>query len=112
MPSLLIPFGLDRKKKIVEPEGAAKGCACHCICSGCQAPLLSRHPKLNRTYFAHDSKHPEAKSEEECPFSSAVAVAMMARALVNSLPGKTFDISDYNYRYNFDCCGKTEVFTE
>lgn len=111
MSSLLIPFGLDRKtKEIVEPEDAARGRACNCICPGCQAPLLSRHPKLNRTHFAHDSKHPEAKPEEECPFSSAVAVAMMARALVDSLPGKTFEISDYNYRYNFDCCGKAEDF--
>ncbi len=73
MTGLLIPFGLDRNTRdIVEPEDAARGRACNCICPGCAAPLLSRHPKENRIHFAHDSKHPEAKPEEECPFSSAV----------------------------------------
>lgn len=106
MSSLLIPFGLDRNtKEIIEPEDAARGRACHCICPGCQAPLLSRHPKENRIHFAHDSKHPEAKPEEECPFSSAVAIAMMARELAESLPGKAFEIPDYEYEYCFDCCG-------
>lgn len=108
--TLLIPFGLNRKtKEIVEPEDAARGRACNCICPGCQAPLLSRHPKENRIHFAHDSKHPEAKPEEECPFSSAVAIAMMARELAESLPGKVFEIPDYEYEYSFDCCGDIET---
>ncbi|WP_028877630.1 hypothetical protein [Teredinibacter turnerae] len=109
MTGLLIPFGLDRDtKEIVEPEDAARGRACNCICPGCQAPLLSRHPKDNRIHFAHDSKHPEAKPEEECPFSSAVAIAMMARELVESLPGKLFEIRDYEYEYYFECCSDIE----
>lgn len=109
MIGLLIPFGLDRNTKaIIEPEDSAKGRACNCICPGCQAPLLSRHPKKNRFHFAHDSKHPEAKPEEECPFSPAVAIAMMARELAESLSSKVFKIPDYNYEYSFDCCGKTE----
>lgn len=109
MTGLLIPFGLDRNTRdIVEPEDAARGCACNCIYPGCQAPLLSHHPKENRIHFAHDSKHPEAKPEEECPFSSAVAIAMMARELVGSLPGKLFEIPDYEYEYSFDCCGAIE----
>lgn len=110
MKNPLIPFGLDRNtKEIVEPEDAARGRACNCICPGCQAPLLSRHPKENRIHFAHDSKHPEAKPEEECPFSSAVAIAMMARELVESLPGKVFEIPDYEYKYYFDCCSDVET---
>lgn len=110
MTGLLIPFGLDRNtKEIVEPEDAARGRACNCICPGCQAPLLSRHPKENRIHFAHDSKHPEAKPEEQCPFSSAVAIAMMARELVGSLSGKLFEIPDYEYEYFFDCCGDIET---
>ncbi|SMF38517.1 hypothetical protein SAMN02745866_02444 [Alteromonadaceae bacterium Bs31] len=109
MTGLLIPFGLDRNTtEIVEPEDAARGRACNCICPGCQAPLLSRHPKENRIHFAHDSKHPDAKPEEECPFSSAVAIAMMARELAGSLSGKLFEIPDYKYEYYFDCCGDIE----
>lgn len=109
MTGLLIPFGLDRMTKaIVEPEDAARGRRCNCICPACHAPLLSRHPKENRVHFAHDSKHPKAKPEEECLFSSAVAIAMMARELVDSLPGKVFEIPDYEYEYCFDCCGDIE----
>ena len=109
MKNLLIPFGLDPiNNKIVEPEDAVRGRACNCICPGCQAPLLSRHPIENRIHFAHDSKHPEAKPEEECPFSSAVAIAMMARELVDSLPDKVFETPDYNLEYHFECCGVTE----
>lgn len=96
-------------KEIVEPEDAARGRACSCICPGCQAPLLSRHPKENRIHFAHESKHPEAKPEEECPFNSAVAIAMMARKLVESLPGKLFEIPDYEYEHYFDCCSDIET---
>lgn len=110
MTGLLIPFGLDRNTNaIVEPEDAARGRACNCICPGCQAPLLSRHPKENRIHFAHDSKHPEAKPEEECPFSSAVAIAMMARELAESLSGKLFEIPHFEYEYCFDCCGDFKV---
>ncbi|WP_019606232.1 hypothetical protein [Teredinibacter turnerae] len=110
MTGLLIPFGLDRNtKEIVEPEDAARGRACNCICPGCQAPLLSRHPKENRIHFAHDSKHSEAKPEEECPFSSAVAIAMMARELAESLPGKVFETPNYEYEFWFDCCSYLEI---
>lgn len=109
MTNLLIPFGLDRTTNaIIEPEDAARGRACNCICPGCHAPLLSRHPKEHRVHFAHDSKHPDAKPEEECPFSSAVAIAMMARELADTLTGKTFLIPDYYYRFYFECCGDTK----
>lgn len=109
MSSLLIPFGLGRiSKAIIEPEDAVRGRACNCICPGCHAPLLSRHPKEHRVHFAHDSKHPDAKPEEECPFSSAVAIAMMARELAELLPGQVFEIPDYAYAHHFECCCKTE----
>lgn len=109
MTGLLIPFGMDRNtKEIVEPEDAARGRVCNCICPGCHAPLLSRHPKENRIHFAHDSKHPEAKPEGECPFSSAVAIAMMARELAGSLPGKVFEIPDYYFKFCFGCCDVTK----
>ena len=109
MNNLLIPFGLDRATNaIVEPEDADRGRACNCVCPGCHAPLLSRHPKEHRIHFAHDSKHPDAKPEEECPFSSAVAIAMMARELADSLTGKTFFIPEYDCRHQFECCGDTE----
>ncbi|MFT6102781.1 MAG: ssDNA-binding Zn-finger/Zn-ribbon topoisomerase 1 [Candidatus Endobugula sp.] len=109
MNNLLIPFGLDRvTNAIVEPEDADRGRACHCVCPGCHAPLLSRHPKAHRVHFAHDSKHPDAKPDEECPFSSAVAIAMMARELAESLIGKAFFIPEYDYCHQFECCGDTE----
>lgn len=106
MNSLLIPFGLDRATgDIIEPEDADKGRACNCICPGCHAPLLSRHPKEKRIHFAHDSKHPDAKPDEECPFSSAVAVAMMVRELAGRFSGKSFFIPEYSVRHRFKCCG-------
>jgi len=112
MTDLLIPFGLDRNtKNIVEPEDAARGRACNCICPGCQAPLLSRHPKENRAHFAHDSKNPEAKPQEKCPFSSAVAIAMMARELTGLLRGKEFKIPDYDCEHHFECCDDIEILS-
>ncbi len=106
MSGLLIPFGLDRTTNaIIEPEDAARGRACNSICPGCKAPLLSRHPKEHRVHFAHDSKHRDAKPEEECPFSSAVAIAMMARELADRIIGKKFLIPEYDYRHHFNCCG-------
>lgn len=110
MTALRIPFGLDRTTKaIIEPEDAARGRACNCICPGCLAPLLSRHPKEHRIHFAHDSKHPEAKPEEECPFSSAVAIAMMARELVAVLPGQEFAVPDYHFVHHFACCDQSKM---
>lgn len=112
MSGLLIPFGLDRSANtIVEPEDAERGRACNCICPGCHAPLLSRHPKEHRVHFAHDSKHPEAKPEEECPFSSAVAVAMMVREIADQLVGKALLIPKLNGRRFFECCGKVVDFS-
>jgi ssDNA-binding Zn-finger/Zn-ribbon topoisomerase 1 len=109
MNNLLIPFGLDRvTNAIVEPEDADRGRACNCLCPGCHAPLLSRHPKEHRVHFAHDSKHPDAKPDEKCPFSAAVAIAMMARELSESLTGKGFFIPEYDYCHQFECCGDTE----
>jgi ssDNA-binding Zn-finger/Zn-ribbon topoisomerase 1 len=109
MNNLLIPFGLDRvTNAIVEPEDADRGRACNCLCPGCHAPLLSRHPKEHRVHFAHDSKHPDAKPDEKCPFSAAVAIAMMARELAESLTGKGFFIPEYDYCHQFECCGDTE----
>lgn len=108
MTGLLTPFGLDIKSRaIIEPEDAKRGRACDCICPGCKAPLLSRHPKNHRNHFAHDSKHPDAKPEEECPFSSAVAIAMMARELAESLLGKTLSIPEYDIVHQFECCSET-----
>lgn len=93
MSELLIPFGIHRETgEFIEPEDADRGRACNCICPGCKAPLLSRHPQDEdrRRYFAHDSKHELAKPEEECPFSSSVAVAMMVRELAQQYIGKIF----------------------
>jgi len=101
----LIPFGIHRDTgEIVEPEDATKGRACNCLCPGCKAPLLSRHPKAKRYHFAHDSKHEEAKPEEECPFSSAVAVAMMVREVSRSLVGKRICTPEYKLVETFTCC--------
>lgn len=105
MSELLIPFGVHKETNtIIEPEDASKGRACNCICPGCKAPLLARHPKVNRSHFAHDSKHKDAKPEEECPFSSAVAVAMMAREIAPQLQGCELATPSYDYDVFFDCC--------
>ena len=107
MVGLLIPFGVDRSSHaIIEPEDASRGRACNCLCPGCHAPLLSRHPKEHRIHFAHDSKHPEAKPEQECPFSSAVAIAMMAREICSELIDKNILLPALEYTHCFDCCGE------
>jgi len=46
--------------------------------------------------------------KRNAPFSSAVAIAMMARESADSLPGKVFKIPYYEYEYYFDCCGVIE----
>ncbi len=105
MYELLVPFGIHRESgKIVEPEDAPKGRACNCLCPGCKAPLLSRHPKVNRYHFAHDSKHESAKPEQSCPFSSTVAVAMMIRHLAPRLKGRVIQTPAYRLPLQFDCC--------
>lgn len=106
MGDLLIPFGIHRDTgDIVEPEDAPKGRACNCLCPGCKAPVLSRHPKQNRFHFAHDSRHELARPEAECPFNSAVAVAMMIRELAPSFTGKSFNTPDYQINLKHPCCG-------
>lgn len=105
MSELLIPFGIHRESgAIVEPEDAPKGRACLCLCPGCKAPLLSRHPKINRYHFAHDSRHELAKPEQECPFSSPVAVAMMVRELAGSLTGQFISTPHYQVLLKHPCC--------
>ena len=105
MSELLIPFGIHRETgAMVEPEDAPKGRACNCLCPGCKAPVLSRHPRKNRYHFAHDSRHELAKPEQECPFSSAVAVAMMIRELAPSLGGKAINTPDYQRILKHPCC--------
>ncbi len=110
MAELLIPFGVDAVSGlIVEPEDAERGRACNCVCPGCDSPLLSRHPKdERRTHFAHDSRHPDAKAFEKCPFNSALAVAMMARNLVPKLSGKVIELPNYYVPVDFSCCGSDE----
>ena len=107
MSELLIPFGIHRESgDMVEPEDAPKGRSCNCLCPGCKAPLLSRHPKINRYHFAHDSRHELAKPEQECPFSSPVAVAMMVRELADSLTGQFIHTPDYQVLLKHPCCDK------
>lgn len=109
MSELLIPFGLHRETgEIIEPEDAPKGRACSCLCPGCKAPLLSRHPQVKRYHFAHDSRHQDAKPEEECPFSSAVAVAMMVRELTPQLVGKILETPSLELTEHYSCCGKSD----
>ncbi|BCE02787.1 hypothetical protein [Marinicellulosiphila megalodicopiae] len=105
MSDLLIPFGIEiDTDEIIEPEDAKKGRACNCKCPGCKAPLLSRHSTINRTHFAHDSKHINAIPENRCDFSGAVAVSMMAMELAKSLPGKFFRTADYELTHKYECC--------
>jgi len=106
MSELLIPFGVHRVTgEVLEPEDAPKGRACNCLCPGCKAPLLSRHPKEKRYHFAHDSRHKNAKPEEECPFNSAVAVAMMVRELSGQLSGKNLETPTFEVMIRYTCCG-------
>ncbi|MCJ8314618.1 MAG: hypothetical protein HRU38_20940 [Saccharospirillaceae bacterium] len=105
MSDLLIPFGIEIDTgETIEPEDSKKGRACNCKCPGCKAPLLSRHSTINRTHFAHDSKHPNAIPENECDFSGAVAVSMMAMEVAKSLSGELFQTVDYEKIHTFDCC--------
>jgi hypothetical protein len=109
MSDLLIPFGIHRDTgTIVEPEDAPKGRACDCLCPGCKAPLLSRHPKEKRYHFAHDSHHENAKPDEECPFSSAVAVAMMVRKIGEETKGRVINTPPLLWMNTFDCCGESK----
>lgn len=110
MSELLIPFGIHKVTgAIVEPEDAPKGRACNCVCPGCKAPLLSRHPKENRYHFAHDSRHKDAKPEEECPFSSAVAVAMMVREVAVQTVGEALETPPLEVMEYHACCGKSKL---
>ncbi|RLT87701.1 MULTISPECIES: hypothetical protein [unclassified Ketobacter] len=110
MSELLIPFGIHKiTGEIVEPEDAPKGRACNCLCPGCKAPLLSRHPKEKRYHFAHDSRHKDAKPEEECPFNSAVAVAMMVREVAVQLVGEVLETPLLEVTEYHACCGNSEL---
>jgi len=107
MKELHIPYGIHRTtREIIEPEDAIRGRACDCLCPGCEAPLLSRHPKSEdkRIHFAHDSKHPNAKPIEDCPMSPQVAFAMMARYIARNLTGKTIKLSELEKSVTFTCC--------
>lgn len=107
MKELHIPYGIQRLTgAIIEPEDATQGRACDCLCPGCAAPLLSRHPKSDdkRIHYAHDSKHPNAKPIEDCPLSPQVAMAMMARYISESLPGKTIKLGALERDLSFTCC--------
>lgn len=107
MKELHIPYGIHRLSgAIIEPEDATQGRACDCLCPGCAAPLLSRHPKSGdkRIHYAHDSKHPNAKPIEDCPMSPQVAMAMMARHISESLPGKLIKLSELERCLSFSCC--------
>ncbi len=105
MSELLIPFGIHRNSgEIIEPEDAPRGRACQCLCPGCKAPLLSRHPKQNRYHFAHDSRHELARPQSQCPFNSALAVAMMIRNLTPVLVGRVVRTPRYQIYQSFDCC--------
>lgn len=109
MSELLIPFGIEREAgEIIEPEDAPKGRACNCLCPGCKAPLLSRHPQVKRYHFAHDSRHKDAKPEVDCPFSSAVAVAMMVREVAAKTVGKTLVTPPLEVMEYYSCCGASD----
>ena len=99
---LLIPFGISISTGlIVEPEDAARGRDCNCICPGCKMPLLSRHPKdaEKRIHFAHDTRSPNADKStiEECPFNSVLAVKMMAQHVASELAGKLIRFPEYHH---------------
>jgi len=112
MAELLIPFGIHKTTgEIVEPEDALKGRACNCICPGCSAPLLSRHPKVKREHFAHDSKNKTENPLENCPFSSAVAIAMMARNLVNEYVESELRTPSHSVIHRYECCGVSDEIT-
>jgi hypothetical protein len=109
MNDLLIPFGVHRTTgDLVEPEDAEKGRACNCLCPGCKAPLLCRRPKIKRDHFAHDSHHKEARPKKHCPFSSAVAVAMMVRNLAPEMVGKMLATPSRTVMEVCTRCGKQE----
>jgi hypothetical protein len=111
---LLIPFGIDRDtRQIIEPEDAARGRVCNCLCPGCEAPLLSRHPQRadKRIHFAHDSKHAEDKPVDDCPLSPSVAMAMMARYIGPSLVGKQITLIEHSLFLTHECCLSSQTAT-
>ena len=106
MSDLLIPFGIHRETgDIVEPEDAVTGRACNCLCPGCKAPLLCKHPKKKRDHFAHDTRHQDARPEQKCPFSSAVAVAMMVRNIASEYVGKLLQTPALSVEERCSRCG-------
>ncbi|WP_238559263.1 hypothetical protein [Marinimicrobium sp. LS-A18] len=109
MNELLIPFGIHLETgEIIEPEDAPSGRACNCLCPGCRSPLLSRHPKVKRYHFAHDSRRYGKKPEEDCPFNSAVAVAMMAREMASELPGRVLETPPLKDSLFCSSCGGSD----
>ncbi|WP_157209757.1 hypothetical protein [Marinimicrobium agarilyticum] len=109
MNELLIPFGIHLETgEIIEPEDAPSGRACNCLCPGCRAPLLSRHPKVKRYHFAHDSRRYGTKPEEDCPFNSALAVAMMAREITTELAGKILETPPLKDSLYCSSCGGSD----
>ena len=110
MSNLLIPFGIHRESGLfIEPEDAPRGRACNCLCPGCKAPVLSRHPRVNRIHFAHDSKHDLAEPDDECPFNSAAAVAMMIRELAKNLQRHQFHTPALYRDIHFSCCSAQDI---
>lgn len=77
------------------------------MCPGCHAPVLSRHPKDKRFHFAHDTRHPDALPDAECPFSSIVALLMMVRHVLPDCAGKAFGLSPCSLMFYSSCCPKT-----
>lgn len=115
MKELHIPYGINRhNREIIEPEDAKRGRDCNCLCPGCEAPLLSRHPKSDdrRTHFAHDSKHADAKPIEDCPLSPEVAFAMMARHVARGLAGKTIRLGAHEKSMLTPCCFPSSTLIE
>lgn len=71
MSKLKIPFGL-RDGRLFAAGDVANGLSCGCLCPGCGAKLIAKHPKEKLSHFAH-------YAEEACSTGYETALHLAAK---------------------------------
>lgn len=71
MSRLKIPFGL-KDHRLFSAGDVANGLSCGCLCPGCGAKLIAKHPKAKLAHFAH-------YAEEACSTGYETALHLAAK---------------------------------